>query len=202
MESDFEKKLISLDPELPIWRNFFTVSPLVLIGTRDDNGEYNVAPKHMAFPMGWDNFFGFLCTPAHTTYQNIIRENGFTVTYPRPTQVVLTSISATPRDDDNLKTSLLSLKTFAAKDIDGLFVADGYIYLECSLHKIVEGFGRNSLITGHIIAAYVHEDAYRTSEQDDAELINEAPLLAYLEPGRFGRIDQTFAFPFPKDFKR
>jgi flavin reductase (DIM6/NTAB) family NADH-FMN oxidoreductase RutF len=156
----------------------------------------------MAFPMGWDNFFGFLCTPAHTTYQNIIRENGFTVTYPRPTQVVLTSISATPRDDDNLKTSLLALETFAAKNIDGLFVADGYIYLECSLHKIVEGFGRNSLITGRIIAAYVHEDAYRTSEQDDAELINEAPLLAYLEPGRFGRIEQTFAFPFPKDFKR
>jgi len=202
MDSEIEQKLIALDLELPIWNNFFTISPLVLIGTRDDSGEYNVAPKHMAFPMGWDNYFGFICTAAHTTYHNIVREKGFTVTYPRPTQVVLTSISATPRDDDNLKTSLLAIRTFDAKKIDGPFVADGYIYLECSLHKIIAGFGDNSLITGQIVAAYVHEDAYRSSGRDDAELISEAPLLAYLEPGRFGRLEQTFAFPFPKDFKR
>jgi flavin reductase (DIM6/NTAB) family NADH-FMN oxidoreductase RutF len=202
MDSYLGKKLISLDPGLPIWNNFFTVSPLVLIGTKDESGEYNVAPKHMAFPMGWDNYFGFLCTPSHSTYHNIIRETVFTVTYPRPTQVVLASISATPRNDDNLKTSLLALETFEAKNIDGLFVDDGYIYMECLLHKIVEGFGSNSLITGYIMAAYVHEDAYRTSDKDDAELINGAPLLAYLEPGRFSRIEQAFAFPFPKDFKR
>lgn len=197
-----EDKIITLELDSPIWNRFFTVSPLVLIGTRDNSGEYNLAPKHMAFPMGWDNYFAFVCTPAHTTYQNIQRDNVFTVTYPRPTQVVFTSISATPRDDDNFKPALVALPTFPAEKVAGPFVSDGYIFLECQLERMVDNFGRNSLIVGRIVAAHVHADALRTSDQDDAELIFEAPLLAYLEPGRFARIEHTFAFPYPSQFKR
>jgi len=194
--------LVTLDSESPIWDRFFTVSPLVLIGTRDASGEYNLAPKHMAFPMGWDNYFGFVCTSTHTTYANIRRGGFFTVTYPRPTQVVLTSMSAAPRDDDNFKPSLTALPVFPAEHVDGPFVEDGYIFLECHLDRFVEDFGRNSLIVGQIIAAHVHQDALRTSERDDGEMIANAPLLSYLEPGRFARIEQSFSFPFPSDFKR
>jgi flavin reductase (DIM6/NTAB) family NADH-FMN oxidoreductase RutF len=194
--------LVILEKGVPIWNNFFTVSPLVLIGTRDTSQEYNLAPKHMAFPLGWDNYFAFVCTPSHTTYQNIKRDGEFTVTYPRPTQIIFTSLSATPRDDDNFKPSLLALPTFPAGRIDGPFVQDGYVFLECQLDRIIDGFGRNSLIIGEIIAAHVHKEALRVSDQDDGELIFNAPLLAYLEPGRFARIEQTFTFPFPSGFKR
>jgi flavin reductase (DIM6/NTAB) family NADH-FMN oxidoreductase RutF len=80
------------------------------------------------------------------------------------------------------------------------FVEDGYANLECNLTKIIEGFGRNSLIVGQFIRAHIHKNAIRLSEVDDGELIRSAPLLAYLEPGRFVRVEDSFAFPFPKDF--
>jgi flavin reductase (DIM6/NTAB) family NADH-FMN oxidoreductase RutF len=189
--SDYED-LVSLEIDQPIWPRFFTVSPLVLIGTRDANRKYNLAPKHMAFPLGWENYFGFVCTPRHTTYENVKRAGSFTVTYPRPTQVVLTSLSAASRDDDDLKPSLLTLATFPARRVTGPFVKDGYVFLECVLDRIIDGFGENSLIAGQVIAAHVHQDALRLSERDDGNLILDAPLLSYLEPGRFTRIEQTY----------
>ena len=202
MDGNKYEYLVTLEVELPIWNRFFTVSPLVLIGTRDASQEYNLAPKHMAFPLGWDNYFAFVCTPSHTTYHNIVREGMFTVTYPKPTQVIFTSLSAAPRDDDNFKPFLVALPTFPAKSIDGLFVQDGYVFLECQLNRIIDDFGSNSLIVGEIIAAHVHQEALRASDRDDGQLIFDAPLLAYLEPGRFARIEQTFTFPFPTGFKR
>lgn len=152
--------------------------------------------------MGWKNYFGFVCTPDHSTYQNIVRENVFSVTYPRPTQVIFASLAAAPRTDDSFKPSLTSLPTFKAGTIDGRFVSDGYAFLECRLHKIVNGFGRNSLITGEIIAAKVHQEALRISEVDDDKLMRRSPVLAYLEPGRFARIETSYSFPLPKDFSR
>jgi flavin reductase (DIM6/NTAB) family NADH-FMN oxidoreductase RutF len=202
MEAEGYERIQSLDLATPIWDNFYVVAPLVLIGTKDAGGEYNQAPKHMAIPMGWDNYFGFVCTPDHGTYHNIERDGVFTVTFPRPTQVILASLAAAPRDDDNFKPTLLSLPTFEAKSVDGRFVDDGYVFLECELNRFVENFGRNSLIIGRIIAAHVHEQALRDASRDDGEMISEAPLLAYLQPGRFARIELSHAFPFPTDFRR
>lgn len=201
MEAEGYERIQSLDLATPIWDSFYVVAPLVLIGTKDAGGDYNQAPKHMAFPMGWDNYFGFVCTPEHSTYQNIQRERVFTVTFPRPTQVILASLAAAPRGDDNFKPSLLSLPTIEARSVDGRFVDDGYVFLECELERFVENFGRNSLIIGRIIAAHVHERALRDASKDDGEMMAEAPLLVYLQPGRFARIEQSQAFPFPPDFR-
>jgi len=57
-------------------------------------------------------------------------------------------------------------------------------------------------LVGQVIKAHIHQDALRSSDVDDGELIRSAPLLAYLEPGRFARVEDSFAFPFPKDFSR
>ena len=197
-----DAELVPLNIGDPIWDRFFSVAPLVLIGTREENGADDFAPKHMATPLGWDNYFGFVCTPRHATYQNARREKVFTVTYPRPTQVVLTSLAASGRCDDDTKPSLAALPKFPARTVPGSFVADGYLFLECELDRIVDGFGVNSLIAGRIVAALVHPDALRVSERDDNDLINELSLLAYLNPGRFARIDESFSFPFPTDFQR
>lgn len=201
METDSQDQIQSLDLSAPIWDRFFLVSALVLIGSKGAGGEYNQAPKHMATPMGWDNFFGFVCSVAHSTYQNIQRENVFTVTYPRPTQVVLASLAATAREHDNLKPTLESVPTFAASTIDGRFVRDGYVFLECALERTVGDFGRNSLVIGRIVAAQVHAHALRSATEDDGRLVEAAPLLAYLQPGRFARISQSHAFPFPTEFR-
>jgi flavin reductase (DIM6/NTAB) family NADH-FMN oxidoreductase RutF len=192
----------TLETDLPIWERFFTVAPLVLIGTREPAGSYDLAPKHLAFPMGWDNYFGFVCTPRHRTYQNIKREGAFTVSYVRPTQLVLTSLAAAPRCGQDDKPSLAALPTFPASKVDGVFACDAYIFLECTLERIVDGFADNSLLAGRIVGAHAHQDVLRASERDDQEIIHDAPLMAYLYPGRVANIDRTYSFPFPAGFKR
>jgi len=194
--------LIELDTSSSIWESFFTVFPLVVIGTREADGSDDLAPKHMAMPMSWKNHFGFVCTPRHNTYQNIQRDRQFSVTYMRPSQTVLASLAATPRCEDGSKPITQALPTFAAETINAAFVEDGYLFLECELQQIVDELGENSLIIGRIISARVAEDALRSSDQDDEDLVYSAPLLAYLYPGRFAEITNSNQLPFPAGFKR
>lgn len=201
-KSQTAEQVVELDSSKPIWDRCFMVAPLVLVGTKDEDGSLDLAPKHMAFPMGWKNYFGFVCSPRHHTHTNIQRTGEFTVSYTKPSQVLYASLAATPRIADGHKTVLQSFSTFPAKKIDGEFIEDAYLFLECQHHKTIDGFGENCLISGEIVAAYAHPDYIRSSELDDQELIHEAPLMAYLPPGRFATITRSNAFPFPANMKR
>jgi flavin reductase (DIM6/NTAB) family NADH-FMN oxidoreductase RutF len=201
MTNDNYSQLETLDVGQPIWEQFFTVSPLVLIGTMEENGDPDFAPKHMAFPIGLENYFGFVCTPHHRTHRNVERTKNFTVSYPRPSDLVMTSLTAAPRCEDN-KPIVGLLDTFPARRIEGKFVEHAYLYLECERTRIVEGFGDYSLIAGQVVAAHVHPDALRGADRDDGELLLNAPQLAYLFPGRFAVIDKTEGFPFPAGMHR
>jgi flavin reductase (DIM6/NTAB) family NADH-FMN oxidoreductase RutF len=202
MTSAAQPTLVALDVDQPIWERCFTVAPLVVVGTLEQDGTYDLAPKHMAMPLGWGNYFGFICTPRHHTYSNIRRSNVFTVSFPRPSQVLTTSLTATPRCDHDQKPSLNALPTTRATVINGVFLQNAYLNLECKLLRIVDDFGDNSLITGKIVAAQVDEAALRSSDRDDQDLLRQAPLLAYLSPGRFATIDRSQAFPFHEGFQR
>ena len=153
-------------------------------------------------PMSWSNHFGFVCTPRHNTFQNIERTQQFSVTYMRPSQAVLASLAATPRCEDGSKPITQSLPTFAAVKIDAPLLKEGYLFLECELQQRVDNLGDNSLIIGRVISARIAEDALRSSGQDDEDLVFNAPLLAYLYPGRFAEISSTTQLPFPAGFKR
>ena len=144
-------KRITLDTTNPVWDRFFTVAPLVLIGTREPDGALDLAPKHMAMPM----------KPVLDLYE-----------------------------------------TFPAKQVDGEFIEEAYLFLECRHHKTYDDFGPNCLITGEIVTAHAEPGFIRSSERDSAELLAENPLLAYVSPGRFGVIERTNAFPFPADMKK
>ncbi|NEQ48143.1 MAG: flavin reductase [Leptolyngbya sp. SIOISBB] len=194
--------LVSLDLNQPIWERFFSVAPLVVIGTQEPDGTYDLAPKHMAMPLGWGHFFGFICTPRHHTYQNIQRTQAFTVSFPQPSQVLATSLTAAPRCGDNHKPALNVLPTFPAQSIDGVFLQDAYVCLECELDRIIDGFGEDSLIAGKILAAHVDETALRLSARDDQDLLLQSPVLAYLSPGRYACIDHSQSFPFHEGFQR
>ena len=196
------EQVIPLTLETPVWDRVFTIAPLVVIGTREPDGTYDLAPKHLVTPLSWTNYFGFVCTPRHATYHNIKREGVFTVSYPRPNQMVLTSLTASPREDDGSKPGLSTLPTWPARQIDGLFIEDAYLFLECELDRIVDDFDINSLIAGRIIAAYAASDSLRQEDWDDNDLLAQAPLLAYINWGRFARIEESFAFPFMSKFKR
>ncbi len=201
-ESPMPGNVVPLDTTVPVWDQFFTVAPLVLIGTRDPDGALDLAPKHMVTPMGWQNYFGFVCTPRHTTCSNVRRTGEFTVSYPKPSQVLMTSLAASPRDIEDHKPVIDYFRTFAAREVDGRFIEEGYLYFECRHFKTVEGFGENCLITGEIVAAWGDDDFLRHSQADDQETIHESPLVAYLPPGRFATIDHSNAFPFPESMRR
>ena len=203
MESGIMENLVSLNPNIPIWDRVFTVAPLVVIGSKGDN-KHDLAPKHMATPMGFGNYFGFVCTPRHRTYGNIKETGVFSVSFPTPEQIINISLSATPRNDSISKSQAVvaALPTIKASSIDTLMIDGAYLYLECELFKIVDGFDDYSLITGTIKSIHVHKDYLRTSEREDGQQLNQNPLLAYIAHGRFATIKETFNFPFPKDFQR
>jgi len=193
---------VRLDVEQPIWHHFFTVAPLVLIGTREEDGAPDLAPKHMVTPLSWENWVGFVCSPRHGTYHNAQRDGSFTMSWLRPEQILEASLAAAPREEDASKPALAALPTLPASQVPGVLVAGAYLHLECALDRVVDGFGDNSLMVGRIVAAQVHEDALRGEDRDDNSLVHETPLLAYLHPGRFARIDDSQAFPFHAGFKR
>lgn len=195
-------ELISLGVEHPIWNRFFHVAPLIVVGTREPDGSFDLAPKHMAAPMGWGNYFGFVCTPAHGTYANAKREGAFTVSYPRPSQILTASLASAPRCEGDQKPSLEALRTFPAQVVDGVLLDDAYLHLECETYKIVDGFDQNSLITGRVVEAHVSASALRHADEDDRDMILEAPMLAYLAPGRYAEISESFAFPFHAGWSR
>jgi flavin reductase (DIM6/NTAB) family NADH-FMN oxidoreductase RutF len=193
--------IVELDVGSPIWSRFFSVAPLIVVGTLEDDGAIDLAPKHMAMPLGWQNYFGFVCSPRHATQRNAQSRGQFTVSFPRPDQIVQSGLVASRRAEDGSKPAVSALATMPARVVEGVLVRDAYVWLECGLERIVEGFGENSLIVGEIVAASVDERALRASESDDADLTSAMPLLAYVSPGRFAQIGETFSFPFPADFR-
>ncbi|MBW2268731.1 MAG: flavin reductase [Deltaproteobacteria bacterium] len=195
------ENLVSLQADETLWERVFTVAPLVLVGTREPDGRADLAPKHLAFPM-WGPWYGFVCSPTHATYRNAVSGGAFTVSFPKPGHVVLTSLAASPRYEDGEKHALEALETLPAREVDGVLVADCSFHLECRLDRTVDGFGANSLVIGRVVAAHADPDALRTLDREDDELIHTHPLLAYLYPKRFASIDQSLAFPFPAGFKR
>jgi flavin reductase (DIM6/NTAB) family NADH-FMN oxidoreductase RutF len=196
------QELIELDVAQPIWDRFFWVAPLVLVGSREADGSHDLAPKHMALPMGWDNYYGFVCTPRHHTYSNIERSGVFTVSYPRPAQLVLASLAASPRCGEEDKPALAARPVFAASAVDGVLLQGGYLFLECELERIVDGFGVNSLIIGRIVAARVAADSERIFEASEQAMIDKAPLLAYVHPGRFASINRILSVPIPEGMRK
>ncbi len=195
--------IVELDTNQPIWDYFYTIAPLVVIGTKEDD-HYNLAPKHMVTPLGLQNYFGFVCTPKHSTYHNVKFYKSFTVSFPKPDQIVLTSLASLPRCEEEgwEKNIIEQIPTFSAKKVDALFVENSYLYLECELQKIVDDFGTYSLIAGKVVAAYLDEDFLRDAEKDEQKMIYDSPMLAFLAHGRFAEVKNTYGFPYPKNFKK
>jgi flavin reductase (DIM6/NTAB) family NADH-FMN oxidoreductase RutF len=193
---------VELPVEQPgLWERVFLVAPLVLIGTKEDEG-WDFAPKHMAMPLGWEGFYCFACSPHHATYQNVKAHPQFTVSFPPPDRIVESSFTAGGRFAGGVKPALAAVPTAPARVVDVPVVAGCPLYLECELERIVDGFGPNSLIVGRVVAATAMREAVRGAEVDDADLVYRLGLLAYLAPGRFAVIRDSSSFPYPADFRR
>jgi flavin reductase (DIM6/NTAB) family NADH-FMN oxidoreductase RutF len=199
-DSDYETPTRELSVDT-LWERVFTVAPLVIVGSKDTDGTYDLAPKHMAMPLGWQDRYGFVCTPRHRTYRNIERHSVFTVSFPRSFQIVQAALAASSREPDGTKPALVALPTFPAREVDGVLVHGCYAFLECELERFVE-LDDASLVIGHIVAASAVEEAIRDPDSDDAELLRRVAPLAYLSPSRFVAIEDSRSFPFPASFRR
>lgn len=195
------QEVVSIETKKPIWNHFYMISPLVIIGTKEKD-HYDLAPKHMAMAIGQENYFGFVCTPKHATYHNVRDHGYFSVSFPKPDQMVLAGLAAAPRcgEETDQKKMVELLPTVPAPRLDSLFIKNAYLYLECVLHQIIDGFGEYSLITGKITGAYVDLSYLKVSDKDQQHMIQKAPLPGFLAYSRFTIVEDSFAFPMPKDF--
>jgi len=196
-----QQRRVQIPTDSPVWDRFFTVAPLVIVGTREGGGGYDFAPKHMAMPLGWHNYYCFVCSPTHATQHNVEATGEFTVSVPRPDQILQVSMAAGPRIEDGSQPTLAALETFPASTVDGVLVRGAYLWLECALERMLEGFGDNTLIIGRVLAASADERILRVSEPNDEGPIPHPPLLAYLSPGRFASVEQSSPFPFHVGFQ-
>jgi flavin reductase (DIM6/NTAB) family NADH-FMN oxidoreductase RutF len=194
-------QLVDLSTASPIWDRVFMVAPLVLVGTKEGD-TYDVAPKHLALPLSWDNYFGFVCIPRHGTYRNIVAHPEFTVSFPRADRVVQTTMAAGGRLEDGSKPTLAAVPTFPARTVDGVLVEGCALYLECELDRIVDGLGDNSMVVGRVVGASARRNFVRGPDVDDADLLHRLNPLVYLAPGRFGIVRETYSFPLPVGFSR
>jgi flavin reductase (DIM6/NTAB) family NADH-FMN oxidoreductase RutF len=204
MAEQQEAEMVDISNDPQMWNRCYMVHSLVVVGSTEEDGSYNFAPKHMAMPLGFGPYFGFMGTPRKTTYRNIKREEVFTVSYPGPDQLVISSLMASQREDDDSKPIVDQIPTVDAQRVDGQLLKDSYFQLECKLSQMMGKFGEWEIIVGEVVAAYVRQDVLK-EEGDDADYgaqIHDHPLLAYLHPDRFSIIEESNAFPFPKDFKR
>ena len=197
------KDFISLNVKESIWEHFYTVAPLVVIGSKEEQG-FDLAPKHMATPLGFSDFFGFVCTPRNNTYHNIKKHLRFSVSFVKPDQILLSSLAAMPRCavKDFPQEITNQIPTITLNNEASIFVKDSYVMLDCSLHKIIDGFDDYSLITGKIEQAMVHKNYKIVSDEGHQKQIYDHPLLAYIAQGRFASIKETLSYPYPKDFQR
>jgi len=193
---------VELDVRVPVWERVYTVAPLVLVGTREPDGTFDLAPKHLAMPISWQNHFGFVCTPRHSTYANALRERAFTVSYPRPGQLVHTSLAASPRCADGPTPAVAALPTRPASRVAGVLVDGAWLQLECELERVVDGFGENALVVGRVVAAWADPAALIDADREPEDVLAQAPLLAYVHPGRFAEIAAAYSFPLPEGMHR
>jgi len=201
-ESADRDRYVSLSTDDPIWERFFLVAPLVMVGTIEPDGTADLAPKHLVGPASWGSLFGFVCTPSHATYRNVVREEVFTVSYLRPSQIVQASLASAPRDAEGGKPSLAAVPTRPSEAVPGVVVEGSALHLECRLDRIVDNLDENSLVIGRIVAARVDRKALRDPDKDDADVLAASPLLAFLSPDHFATVRAGLHFPFHAGWKR
>lgn len=192
---------ISLELDDSLWDHVFQVSPLVMIGTREADGGYDFAPKSRIVNLT-PRHLGFVCRESHATYRNAVRERAFTVSWPGPQQIVMTSAAAAPRCEDGEKKTLKGLPTVAAREVDGKLLAGCSLNVECRLERVIDDLGEDQLVIGRVVAAWASPDAMRSATTPDHEIVHKRPILAYLHPSQFATIDKSVGFPFPKGFTR
>jgi flavin reductase (DIM6/NTAB) family NADH-FMN oxidoreductase RutF len=193
--TDLPSTLLSLDLDQPIWDRFFSVAPLVVVGTRNADGSHDLLTTHQGFTLAPANLFAFLAPPEDAAVENSLRTRTFAVSFPQPHQVAEASLAAAVAGREGRHPMSAEIPTFPTRRIDAVLMTGARLFLECETDRVVEHLGGRVLVIGRIVAAHLDRDSRRLSERDDYDLLENHPLLAFIAPGRFAAIEHTDAFP-------
>lgn len=191
---------IVLDLDGPALDQVLRVAPLVVVGTVEEDGRIDLAPKHMVMPVG-DQHLAFVCTPDHATLRNAQRTRAFTVSWLSPDDVLLASFAAGPREDGD-KPALAAVPTRPATVVEGAVLAAAPLAVECRLVRVMGGFDRWRIVVGRLVHAEADPTAVVVSDEDPHDVLARNPVLAYLHPDHVATIAHADRFPYHAGFRR
>jgi flavin reductase (DIM6/NTAB) family NADH-FMN oxidoreductase RutF len=173
-----------------------------LVTTLGPKGLPNVAPKTQNMDIGRrEQYFTFVCAPHHHTYQNIKANQEFVVNYPGPE--LIENVSAAAQQAENVdEIALAGLTSISSIAVKPPRIKECYLHLECKLAEIKD-LEDSSLILGKIVARSADKEASfeRGKSKENIKLLTKHPLLAYVYPDHYAKIDIAEQFVFPKNYK-
>jgi flavin reductase (DIM6/NTAB) family NADH-FMN oxidoreductase RutF len=181
---------------------YFTVKPLILVTTLGLKGLPNVAPKTQNMDVGrCEQYFAFVCTPQHHTYQNLKANKEFVVNYPGPELIERVSAAAQLAEDSD-EIALAGLTSIPSVVVKPPRIKECYLHLECKLVEIKD-LEDSSLILGKIVARSADKEVSfeRGKSKENIRLLSKRPLLAYIYPDHYTKINVAEEFIFPKNYK-
>jgi len=193
-------RYVPLSVDSAVWDAYYSVAPLVLVGTIEVDGSPDVAPKHLAMPLSRGPLFGFVCRPDHATYRNAVATSSFTVGYPSPGMVLQASLAAGPRDAEGGKPTLDMVSLSPARVIDGVLVDGCRVQLECRLDRVVDDLDDSALVIGRVVAAHASPGALSEATDGPDDALEHSPMLVYVHPGRVAAVHESKPFPYHRGF--
>ncbi len=140
-----------------IWRHIQIPYPMYVITTIDDDGVPNAEVNTWGLPFGFapDQMFIFVCSKAHHTAQNVLRNKEFVVNIPGSNIGQRAEKTATPypKGIDEIKES--GLTAIPSKVVKPPRIEECKAHLECKLewYKPIDKKGEVIVFCGRVVAA-------------------------------------------------
>jgi len=180
----------------------FSIKPIILVTTLGSNGLPNVAPKTQCTSIGrHEEYFAFVCTPRHHTYQNAKADGEFVVNYPGPE--LIERVSAASQFAENVDEVVLSgLTSIPSLVVKPPRIKECRVHLECEVAD-VKDLDDGSIILGKVVSRSGDREISfkKGTAEENINLLSTHPLLTYVYPNHYASINTAEKFIFPKNYK-
>jgi flavin reductase (DIM6/NTAB) family NADH-FMN oxidoreductase RutF len=148
-----------------------------------------------------EQYFAFVCTPQHHTYQNVKANKEFVVNYPGPELIENVSAAAQLAEDCD-EIALAGLTSIPSLVVKPPRIKECHLHLECRLLETMD-LEDASLVLGRVVARSADKEVSfeHGKAKENIRLLSERPLLAYVYPDHYAKISVAEEFVFPKKYK-
>jgi len=168
------------------WHPSPLVYQVVLITTRDDAGEVDIAPKSNCTVAAFEPLtYGFGCQQDHRTYRNIVATGEFTVNVPGV--ALAETIWAMPTVASSDRMAAAGLTTAPGKTVSVPAVEQCAAHLECALDQVIQFDSGEVFVLGKVRLIEVDERCLQPAATPDRYAALGTPFV-FLEPGWFAPV--------------